>query len=38
MISNLFISRTRLAMVVSIVIALALLVLPVQQYPNITPR
>jgi HAE1 family hydrophobic/amphiphilic exporter-1/multidrug efflux pump len=40
-ISDLFITRTRLAMVVSIVIALAgalsLLALPVQQYPQITP-
>ena len=41
MISDLFITRNRLAMVVSIVIALggmlALLALPVQQYPRITP-
>jgi len=41
MISSLFLSRPRLAMVVSIVISLigflALLVLPVQQYPEITP-
>lgn len=41
MISGMFITRTRLAMVVSIVISLAgllsLLVLPVQQYPEITP-
>ncbi|HEY9548161.1 MAG TPA: efflux RND transporter permease subunit, partial [Kiloniellaceae bacterium] len=41
MISSIFITRTRLAMVISIVIALtgglALLVLPVQQYPQITP-
>ncbi len=41
MISSTFIHRPRLAMVVSIVIALAgllaLLALPVQQYPNITP-
>src|SRR5690606_15533300 len=39
--SDLFITRTRFAMVISIVIsiagALSLLVLPVQQYPNITP-
>ncbi|HLW26563.1 MAG TPA: efflux RND transporter permease subunit, partial [Kiloniellales bacterium] len=38
---NPFISRTRLAMVISVVISLAgfiaLQVLPVQQYPNITP-
>ena len=38
---DLFITRTRFAMVISIVIsiagALSLLVLPVQQYPNITP-
>lgn len=41
MISGLFITRTRMAMVVSIVIsiagALALFALPVQQYPEITP-
>ncbi len=41
MISGLFISRTRLAMVISIVISMvgliALNALPVQQYPNITP-
>ncbi|MGB3539850.1 MAG: efflux RND transporter permease subunit [Mesorhizobium sp.] len=41
MISGLFITRTRLAMVVSIVIALAgtlsISFLPIQQYPNITP-
>lgn len=41
MISETFITRTRLAMVVSIVIALAgalaLFALPVQQYPEITP-
>ena len=41
MISGLFTTRTRLAMVVSVVIALAgalaLFVLPVQQYPQITP-
>jgi HAE1 family hydrophobic/amphiphilic exporter-1/multidrug efflux pump len=41
MISDLFITRTRFAMVISIVIsiagALSLLVLPVQQYPEITP-
>src|SRR5690606_31587885 len=40
-ISNLFITRTRLAMVVSVVISLAgllsLAVLPLQQYPQITP-
>ena len=38
---NIFISRPRLAMVISVVISLAgfiaLQVLPVQQYPNITP-
>ena len=41
MISGLFITRTRLAMVVSIVIAIAgaisIFFLPVQQYPEITP-
>ncbi len=41
MISDLFISRTRLAMVISIVIsiagAIAIFALPVQQYPQITP-
>src|SRR5690606_30817676 len=41
MISDVFITRTRLAMVVSIVIdlagAIALQLLPVQQYPEITP-
>ena len=41
MISGLFITRTRLAMVISIVISIAgviaLTVLPVQQYPEITP-
>jgi HAE1 family hydrophobic/amphiphilic exporter-1/multidrug efflux pump len=41
MISGLFITRTRLAMVVSIVIALAgalsIAFLPIQQYPDITP-
>ncbi|HET8728603.1 MAG TPA: efflux RND transporter permease subunit, partial [Alphaproteobacteria bacterium] len=41
MISDTFITRTRLAMVVSIVISIAgllsLFVLPVQQYPDITP-
>ena len=41
MISETFIIRNRLAMVVSIVISLAgliaLMVLPVQQYPPITP-
>ncbi|WP_157019351.1 efflux RND transporter permease subunit [Mesorhizobium xinjiangense] len=41
MISDLFISRTRMAIVVSIVISIAgaisLLLLPVQQYPQITP-
>jgi hydrophobe/amphiphile efflux-1 (HAE1) family protein len=40
-ISDLFISRTRLAMVISIVIsiagAIAIFALPVQQYPQITP-
>jgi len=41
MISDLFITRTRLAMVVSVVIsiagAIAIFSLPVQQYPQITP-
>lgn len=41
MISSLFITRTRFAMVISIVIAIAgalsVFVLPVQQYPEITP-
>lgn len=41
MISDFFINRIRFAMVVSIVISIvggiALLALPVQQYPNITP-
>src|SRR5262245_33164758 len=41
MISDLFISRTRLAIVVSIIIsiagAIAILALPIQQYPQITP-
>ncbi|HLS69365.1 MAG TPA: efflux RND transporter permease subunit [Kiloniellales bacterium] len=39
--ANIFISRNRLAMVISIVISIAgfiaLQILPVQQYPNITP-
>ena len=41
MISDLFITRTRLAIVLSIVIsiagAIAIFSLPVQQYPEITP-
>ncbi len=41
MISNLFISRTRLAIVISIIIAIAgaiaVFSLPIQQYPQITP-
>jgi HAE1 family hydrophobic/amphiphilic exporter-1/multidrug efflux pump len=41
MISNLFITRTRLAIVIAIVIsiagAIAIFALPVQQYPQITP-